>query len=127
MIKIIAIDDEPAALEVISYYINEYAELELCAKTTNPIEGVELIKQFKPQISFVDINMRRLDGFGVAEAVKGITTVVFCSANDYEKAVKWHPINRDLYLRKIFNAEGFRDCIMRVTSLLSLPFQGIKI
>ncbi|MGN6435856.1 MAG: LytR/AlgR family response regulator transcription factor [Agriterribacter sp.] len=127
MIKVIAIDDEPAGIEVLTRYITAYAELELCATTTDPIKGVELIRRYKPHISFVDINMDGIDGFGVAEAVKEITTVVFCSANSYEEASKWYPINQDLYLRKIFNQKDFEKCITTVTGLLSLPFLGTKI
>lgn len=127
MIKIIAIDDEPAGIKVLTRYISAYTELELCTTATDPIKGIELIRQFKPHISFVDINMGGTDGFEVAEAVKDITTVVFCSANSYEVASKSYPIHRDLYLKKIFRADDFEECITKVTALLSLPFMGTKV
>ena len=66
MISAIAIDDESYALEVIKSHASKVPFLELKATFTNPIQGLEYLKNEAIQLVFLDINMPDISGIDLA-------------------------------------------------------------
>jgi len=82
MIRAIAIDDEKDALEILEHIIKRNCpEVELVALCNSPIEGLEKIKELKPDLLFLDIEMPQLNGFDLLDRLgKYDFDVVFTTA-----------------------------------------------
>lgn len=71
MYKVLIIDDESIIRKGIKNIINwKQLECEVCADACDGIEGIELIKQHRPDIIITDIRMPGLDGLSMIKQVK---------------------------------------------------------
>ena len=61
IIKCVAIDDEPLALDIISKFCQRIGGIEL-STFSDPMLGLEMIKREKPAIAFLDIEMGNMSG-----------------------------------------------------------------
>jgi two-component system, chemotaxis family, chemotaxis protein CheY len=83
---LIAIDDSKVALIQVQKYVQKnFPNCEVLS-TTNPIEGIELIRKHKDRLDFViiDYNMKEMNGLeAVAQFQNSVdlAKVVICSAN----------------------------------------------
>ena len=57
MINVIAIDDEPLALQLVTGYIEKTPGLKLIGKIDNPVDASEFISKTSVDLIFVDIQM----------------------------------------------------------------------
>ena len=62
MIKVLAIDDEPLALQQLARYIEQVPYLDLVAECQSGIEAKQIIESETIDAVFVDINMPDLNG-----------------------------------------------------------------
>ena len=98
MIKYIAIDDEPPALDLVKGYIAKTEGLGLLAVFNDPIEGLQFIQKEKVTLLFLDINMPELNGMQVSRLAPEETKVIFTSGYQADALD---------YLLKPFSYEGF--------------------
>ncbi|PYG89758.1 two-component system response regulator YesN [Ruminiclostridium sufflavum DSM 19573] len=71
MYKVLIIDDESIMRKGIKNIINwKHLDCEVCADACDGIEGLELIKQHRPDIIITDIRMPGLDGISMIKQVK---------------------------------------------------------
>jgi DNA-binding LytR/AlgR family response regulator len=61
-LRCLIIDDKPLAIDVLADYSGKLPFLELVATTTNPIEGLNIIREQKIELVFLDIQMPELSG-----------------------------------------------------------------
>lgn len=69
--KILAVDDEPDMLKLLSMIIREKTPYEIVT-TNNPLEALELTKQGGFDIVIADLKMPGLDGIELLDAVKSV-------------------------------------------------------
>src|SRR5918911_1159022 len=69
-IKIIIADDHPIVRQGLRQTIESGAGLRVVAEAGDGREALARIKELKPQVAVLDIQMPALDGFGVARAVR---------------------------------------------------------
>ena len=67
--KILAVDDEPDMLKVLSMIIREKTPYELIT-TNNPLEALEIVRKGNLDMVIADLKMPGLDGSELLEAVK---------------------------------------------------------
>ncbi len=67
--KILIVDDEPDMLKLLSMIIREKTPYEITT-TNNPIEAVELVRDYSFDIVITDLKMPGLDGLQLLEEVK---------------------------------------------------------
>ena len=79
-VKCVIIDDEPLAIRVLINHIEKIPWLEIVATTTNPVEGVELVKQKNADLIFLDIQMPELTGLEFMESLPKNPAVIFTTA-----------------------------------------------
>lgn len=79
MIKCVAIDDEPIALSIIQEYCNKYGDIELRC-FTSPIEGMDCINSYHPDIVFLDIEMNSHNGLELARELPEEVCLIFTTA-----------------------------------------------
>lgn len=112
MKRVIIIDDEPLARNVVKEYLATHKELEVVAECNDGFEGVKAIAQHQPDLIFLDIQMPKINGFEMLELVEKIPGVIFTTAFD-EYAIKAFEVHAIDYLLKPFSKDRFDKAIQK--------------
>ena len=115
LIRALIVDDEAPARRKLRELIGREADFEIVGEAADGAEAVEAIRAACPDVVFLDIQMPRLDGFGVIEAVgvEEMPLVVFVTAYD-EHAVKAFEVQALDYLLKPFAPSRFQKLLERL-------------
>jgi two-component system LytT family response regulator len=79
-INCLIIDDEPLAINVIKNYLESIDNFEVINTFSNPIEGLNFLKNNKVDVIFLDINMPVLDGINFIKSLENPPILVITSA-----------------------------------------------
>ncbi|MDF2484427.1 MAG: putative response regulatory protein, partial [Herbinix sp.] len=60
--RILIVEDEPKTKEGLIKIINKFTEYEICGIASNGLEGIQLMKELKPDLILSDIQMPEMDG-----------------------------------------------------------------
>ena len=124
MIRCIAIDDEPLALQQIATYIGKVPFLELAAQCQSALEAQRFLQSDTVDAIFCDINMPDLNGMDFIKSLAVPPLVVFTTAYA-EYAVEGFKVNAVDYLLKPFGLQDFMRAANRLQERLhespSLP------
>ncbi len=110
--KLLIVDDEEDARELMKIHLNRHPTLVLVGEATNGVEAVRMIELEKPDIVLLDIQMPELNGLEVVSKVGHHPLFIFITAYD-EFAIKAFELNAVDYLLKPFSARRFDDAIQR--------------
>ena len=110
MHKVILIDDEPLARQLIRSFLAANTEFEVIAECGDGFEGFKAIQEYQPDLAFLDIQMPRLNGFEMLELLDNPPSVIFTTAFD-EFAVKAFEAHAIDYLLKPIVKERFDKAI----------------
>ena len=80
MINCVIIDDELAAIKVITNYLQHVPDFHLVATTTNPVEGLQLINNQNIDLVFLDIQMPEITGIELIKNIHGKSKIIIISA-----------------------------------------------
>nr|WP_321357671.1 LytTR family DNA-binding domain-containing protein [uncultured Draconibacterium sp.] len=106
MIRTIAIDDEPLALQLVTSYVEKTPILELKGAFDNPIDAMEFLDQNEVDLIFLDIEMPDLNGLEFTRILTNKPKIIFTTA--YEKyALQGFKLDAIDYLLKPFSYEEF--------------------
>lgn len=114
MIRVIIVDDEPKAIELISSYVSHFSEFELVKTFRNGLKALEFINSNKIDVIFLDINMPHLSGLSLSKMIPKETAIVFTTAYS-EHAVESYSVNAFDYLLKPISLERFSKTITKLT------------
>jgi two-component system, LytTR family, response regulator len=116
-IRALIVDDEPLAREGIGMRLKQEPDVEVIGACKNGREAVTVILREVPDLVFLDIQMPRLDGFGVIEAVgaKQMPHVIFVTAYD-EHALRAFEVSALDYLLKPIDGGRFSEALERARS-----------
>ena len=124
MIKAIALDDEPLALNIIEGYCNISDKITLVNKFSSQEKAIRYINKFEVDLLFLDINMPKKNGIELYKSLKRKTKVIFTTAySNY--AVEGFNLNAIDYLLKPFSQERFLESITKVEEKILIE-QNIK-
>jgi two-component system, LytTR family, response regulator len=118
-LKVILIDDEAECLDLMQIILKKHCpQVEVVAFASNGLQGLKAIITHNPDIVFLDIEMPRMDGFQMLEALENIDfTLVFLTA--YERfAIKAFKFSAFDYLLKPVDEEEIIKTIQKVESRL---------
>ncbi|WPO79342.1 response regulator transcription factor [Flavobacterium sp. KACC 22761] len=79
-VNCLIIDDEPLAINVIKNYLEPLEDFEVLNTFSNPIEGLNYLKNNKVDVIFLDINMPVLDGINFIKSLENPPLVIITSA-----------------------------------------------
>ncbi len=115
MLHAVIIDDELNGVKSLELLIKKYIpEVKVVAITTKPVEGVELINNFRPDIVFLDISMPVLNGFEVLEQISFKNFELVFTTAHREYGLKALKINAKDYLLKPIDLDDLKACIARI-------------
>lgn len=120
MIRCLAIDDEPLALQQIAAYINKVPFLELAAQCQSALEARQFLSDDRVDAIFCDINMPDLNGMDFVKSLTAPPLVVFTTAYS-EYAIEGFKVNAVDYLLKPFGMQEFMRAANRLQERLSVP------
>lgn len=113
MIRTIAIDDEPLALQQLVTYIRKVPFLELVAECQSAIDAQKVLEQEVIDVMFIDINMPDLNGLDFVRTLAAPPLVVFTTAYS-EYALEGYKVNAVDYLLKPFGMDEFMRAVNKV-------------
>jgi two-component system, LytTR family, response regulator len=110
--KIIIIDDEAPAREIIKHYLTEVEDVEVIAECSDGFTGLKTISLLKPDLVFLDIQMPRLTGIEMLEVMTEKPQVIFTTAYD-QYAIRAFELNAVDYLMKPFPKRRFLEAVSK--------------
>ena len=125
MIRCLAIDDEPLALQQIASYINKVPYLELAAQCQSALEARQFLENDTVDAIFCDINMPDLNGMDFVKSLTVAPLIVFTTAYS-EYAVEGFKVNAVDYLLKPFGMQDFQRAAMRLKERLKIDDEEKK-
>jgi DNA-binding LytR/AlgR family response regulator len=117
-IRVMIVDDEELARARIRGLLDAFDGLECVGEAENGPQAVERIRELKPDLVFLDIQMPGMDGFEVLAALEDVPLVIFATAYD-EYALKAFEVNSIDYLLKPIEKERLAQAIERARGLLA--------
>lgn len=128
MVKVLIVDDEEPVREAIRI-LGDWNGLgvEEVLEATNGREGLELLKQFKPDIVIVDMKMPEMNGVEFLQAVErefpDLFTIVLSGYNDFEftrQAIRSRAVD---YLLKPVNRQDLNQALLGALDVLKAKRQ----
>ncbi len=110
--KCYIIDDEPLALTVIEQHLSKFVQFEVCGKNTDPVDALQQIKQLKPDLIFLDIEMPEITGLDFIQSLQNKPDIIITTAYR-EYAVEGFELNVLDYLVKPIPFKRFVIAIER--------------
>lgn len=111
--KVVIIDDEAPARNLLKEYIAEFEQLEVAAECKNGIEAIGIINILQPDFIFLDVQMPGKTGFEVLQEIDFIPKVIFSTAYD-QYALKAFEVNAVDYLLKPYTKERFANAVHKL-------------
>ena len=112
ILKCIAIDDEPLALDLIKGYTDQIPSLDLVKTFLSAKEGAEYLKYNAIDLVFLDINMPNISGLELVRSLKVKPQIIFTTAyKDF--AFDGFELNAVDYLLKPIEFERFSKAVQK--------------
>lgn len=123
-IRVLIVDDEPGARRRLERLLNKEDDIEIVGEANTGKKALALIKEIRPDLVFLDVQMPILSGIDVLRAIGAIhmPVVIFVTAYD-QYAVKAFELAALDYLMKPFDDERFEQALERARRTLA---QGKK-
>lgn len=114
-LKALIVDDEPNAVDFINSVIGEYCPgIEVVGKAHNMTEGIKRIRELKPDLVFLDVEMPNGTGFDLLSHFpdKEFDVIFITAFNHYAiKAIKFSAVD---YILKPLNITEFIEAVNKV-------------
>jgi len=111
--KTLIIDDERLAREELKLLLKDYIEIEVIGEGKNAAEGIQLVRDLKPDLIFLDVSMPGMNGFEMIRQLDEIPHVIFVTAYD-EYAIKAFEVNALDYIMKPVDPVRLKDAIQKL-------------
>lgn len=119
-VRTIIVDDEIFARKRISTLLNKIDTIEIIAESNNGTSAINDINSMEPDLIFLDINIRDMDGFQVVENIscKKKPFIIFITAHE-DFALKAFDFEAFDYLVKPFKEDRFFKTVERVITQIN--------
>ena len=125
MIKVLAIDDEPLALQQLVAYIGKVPFLQLAGQCQSALEAMDLLNREPVDAIFCDINMPDLSGMDFVKSLTVPPLVVFTTAYS-EYAIEGFKVDAVDYLLKPFGLQDFMRAANRLKERLEIKGKTLE-
>lgn len=112
-IKVVIIDDEILARNLLKEYLLEHDNFTLIAECKNGIEAIGVINALQPDLIFLDIQMPGKTGFEVLQEIDFFPKIIFSTAYD-SFAIQAFEVNAIDYLLKPYTKVRFENALSKI-------------
>ncbi len=112
MYKVLVVDDEPVAREILETHLGKLDAMEIVASCKSASEAFSWLGKEKIDLIFLDINMPEMDELRFANAIQGKTEVIFTTAYR-EYAVEGFDLNAIDYLLKPISLDRLMKAVQK--------------
>lgn len=119
MIKAIALDDEPLALEVLQCFCSQFSSIKLITVFSNTDKAMRYLKKYPVDVVFLDINMPAISGVDFAKKLPRSVILVFTTAYS-EYAIEGFNLSAIDFLVKPYSFTRFEKAVHKITQQLEL-------
>jgi two-component system, LytTR family, response regulator len=118
-LRVIIADDERPARSFLKNILQEFEQVELVGEAENGAEAIELIKEKKPDLALLDLQMPEITGLEVVKLLRKnqLPLVAFVTAYD-EYAVQAFDVNAVDYLLKPVEKARLWEALQRASDRL---------
>jgi two-component system LytT family response regulator len=118
-LEVLIVDDEPLARQRLQRLLRSEPDLTLLPACADGRSAVAAVREHRPDLMFLDVQMPEMSGFEVMDAVgvHAVPALVFVTAYD-EYALRAFEARALDYLLKPFTAARFADALSRARRLL---------
>jgi len=116
-IKVLIVDDEPIARDIMETYVQKLPELQLAGSCKNALEAFRFISQQEIDLLLLDINMPEITGMDFLRTLKNPPLVIFTTAYA-EYAIESYELNAVDYLLKPVSFERFMKGINKAADIV---------
>lgn len=128
MIKAVIVDDEPKAIQSLSWELSNFGDdIEVIKTFTNPEDAIDYLDNSVLDCLFLDIQMPTMDGFQFLERLsnKDFAVVITTAYNEFAiKALKHEAID---YLLKPIDSDDLEETIKKIKRYTSKLVNSNKI
>ena len=114
MFRTLIVDDEPIARRVLRDELAAYSDIEIVAEADDGVSAVGLVHQLAPDLVFLDLQMPRMSGFDVIQAVRSTTATIVVVTACKDGALSALGAGAAAYLLKPVNPTCLRVILARV-------------
>ena len=120
-LKVGIIDDEIHAIQTLTFDLNDIFEdsVEIVFSTINPVNGLKEIRNKKPDLLFLDMDMPQLSGIEVLNLIEDLKLSVIITTAHEEYAVNSVGTNAVAYLLKPVQPELLKPVVEKVINSLN--------
>ncbi len=121
MIRVLIVDDEPPARRKVRRFLERDTEIGAIGEAGSGAEAIEAIRDFAPDLVFLDVQMPDMDGFTVLAAIPEPHSfhVVFLTAHEHH-ALRAFAAEALDYLLKPADPERFERALERAKEQIAL-------
>lgn len=112
MFRVLIIDDEPLACDLVDEYLEEFEQIEVVGRCHDGFEGMKAIAEKRPDLIFLDVQMPKITGFEMLELLEDPPAIIFTTAFD-EYAIKAFEKNAVDYLLKPYSEDRFKQAVQK--------------
>ena len=119
------VDDEPLAVRLLESYVEKTPDLQLLTSYTDSMTAINAIKEHKPNLLFLDIQMPNIDGMELAHSLPAETRVVFTTAFK-EYAFESYEVNALDFLLKPIRYNKFLGSIEKARKVFDVQQTAVQ-
>lgn len=118
---VVIVDDEPLARRRLRQLLANAPDFEVVGECDDGRDVMNVVRDARPEVVFLDIRMPHVDGFAAREAIRSaVRHVVFVTAH-VEHAARAFDVAASDYLVKPVSQERFDDALQRVRASHGAP------
>jgi two-component system LytT family response regulator len=124
-LRAIVVDDEALGRRGIVSRLAKTGGVEVVAQCSNGREAIDAVREFRPDLMFLDVQMPGIDGFGVVRALSAqeCPHVIFVTAHD-KHALAAFDVHALDYLVKPIDDERFAEALRRASDTIRRDRDG---
>ncbi len=128
MLKAVIVDDEPKAIQGLSWELTNFNnDVEIVKTFTNPEEALSFLEHSIPDCLFLDVQMPTMDGFQFLDKLnnKDIAVVITTAYDEYAiKALKREALD---YLLKPIDSDDLSETLIKIKKFKARSFNSDKL
>ena len=125
MLKAVIVDDEPKAIQSLSWELNNFNnDIEIIKTFTSPDEALLFLEKYTPDCLFLDVQMPTMDGFQFLDKLNNndIAVVITTAYDEYGiKALKKEALD---YLLKPIDSDDLSETLNKIKKFKSRRFNS---